>query len=120
MTSAAEACRGWQGDVLHVERFQAKAPDEDQVDTAFAVVLARSGKTITVPADMSIFNAVELEGIPVLGSCHEGICGTCETVVLEGEVEHRDVVLSDAEKASNETMMVCVSRCVGDRLVIDL
>ena len=59
-------------------------------------------------------------GIPVLGSCHEGVCGTCETVVLEGEVDHRDVVLSDSEKESNETMMVCVSRCRGDRLVIDL
>ena len=47
----------------------------------------------------------------MLGSCHEGICGTCETVVLDGEVDHRDSVLTEDEKASNETMMICVSRC---------
>jgi len=112
------ACASWPSGALHVERFHAKAVEGE--DTAFEVVLARSGQTITVPPGQSIFHAVEELGIPVLGSCHEGVCGTCETVVLEGDVDHRDVVLSDSEKASNETMMVCVSRCRGDRLVIDL
>lgn len=112
------ACASWPEGSLHLERFHAKAVEGE--DTAFEVVLARSGQTLTVPPGKSIFHAVEDLGIPVLGSCHEGVCGTCETVVLEGDVDHRDVVLSDSEKASNETMMVCVSRCRGDRLVIDL
>lgn len=113
------ACASWPAGSLHVERFHAKEI-EGAVDTEFEVVLARSGLTITVPADRSIFRAAEDAGVPVLGSCHEGICGTCETVILEGEADHRDSVLSDSEKESNETLMVCVSRCRGDRLVIDL
>jgi ferredoxin-NADP reductase len=113
------ACKGWPEGALHLERFAGKELDESQ-DTEFEVVLARSGQTLMVPPGKSIFHAVEELGIPVLGSCHEGVCGTCETVVLEGDVDHRDVVLSESEKASNETMMVCVSRCRGTRLVIDL
>lgn len=113
------ACQAWPAGALHLERFHAKELDASQ-DTEFEVVLARSGQTLMVPPGKSIFHAVEELGIPVLGSCHEGVCGTCETVVLEGEVDHRDVILSDSEKAANETMMVCVSRCRGDRLVIDL
>jgi len=118
LESVEAACASWPAGALHLERFHAKVVEGE--DTAFEVVLARSGQTITVPPGKSIFHAVEDLGIPVLGSCHEGVCGTCETVVLEGDVDHRDVVLSDSEKASNETMMVCVSRCRGDRLVIDL
>jgi ferredoxin len=53
-------------------------------------------------------------------SCKEGICGACETKVIEGIPEHRDSVLSKAERASNKTMMVCVSGCKGERLVLDL
>ena len=84
--------------------------------------LARTGITITVPADKSIFRAVEDNGISVLGSCHEGICGTCETVIIDvdGEVDHRDSVLNADEKASNETMMICVSRCSSGRITLDL
>jgi ferredoxin len=56
----------------------------------------------------------------VLGSCLEGICGTCETEVIDGEVDHRDSVLDDEERASNEVMMICVSRCKGPRLTLAL
>ena len=59
-------------------------------------------------------------GLQVEHSCREGVCGACETKVLEGEPEHRDGVLSKSEKASNKTMMVCVSGCKGRRLVLDL
>jgi ferredoxin len=119
LEAVEKACTSWPAGALHLERFAGKELDESQ-DTEFEVVLARSGQSLTVPPGKSIFHAVEELGIPVLGSCHEGVCGTCETVVLEGDVDHRDVVLSDSEKASNETMMVCVSRCRGSRLVIDL
>jgi len=112
-------CAAWPDGALHLERFAAKAV-EGAVDEEFEVVLARSGLTIKVPADTSIFRAAENAGISVLGSCHEGICGTCETVILEGEADHRDSVLSDSEKDSQETMMICVSRCKTGPLVIDL
>jgi len=120
LLSAVEArCAAWPSGSLHLERFAAKAT-EGAVDTEFEVELARTGITITVPADRSIFDAVQDHGISVLGSCHEGICGTCETVVIDGDVDHRDSVLNDDEKASNETMMICVSRCTSGRLTLDL
>jgi ferredoxin-NADP reductase len=114
-----QRCAGWPAGALHLERFAAKAV-EGAVDTEFEVELARTGITITVPADRSIFDAAQDHGVSVLGSCHEGICGTCETVVIDGEVDHRDSVLNDEEKASNETMMICVSRCTSGRLTLDL
>lgn len=120
LEAAERACQSWPAESLHVERFHAKAVDEGRTERAFEVELARSGLTIQVPPDRSIFRVCEDNGISVLGSCHEGVCGTCETVVIEGDVDHRDVVLSDAEKATNETMMVCVSRALSDRLTLDL
>lgn len=114
-------CASWPSGSLHLERFAAKAT-EGAVNVEFEVELARTGITITVPPDRSIFDAVQDHGISVLGSCHEGICGTCETVIIDvdGEVDHRDSVLNDDEKASNETMMICVSRCTSGRLTLDL
>lgn len=116
-----QRCAAWPSGSLHLERFAAKAT-EGAVNAEFEVELARTGITITVPAERSIFDAVQDHGISVLGSCHEGICGTCETVILDvdGEVDHRDSVLNDEEKASNETMMICVSRCRSGRLTLDL
>lgn len=120
LLGAVEArCESWPSGSLHLERFSAKAV-EGAVDTEFDVILARTGVTVHVPADRSIFRAVEDAGISVLGSCHEGICGTCETVIIEGEADHRDSVLNDEEKASNETMMICVSRCTSGSLTLDL
>jgi ferredoxin len=58
-------------------------------------------------------------GVSVLGSCLEGICGTCEQTVLDGEVDHRDSVLDDEEREANDCMMVCVSRARSERLVLD-
>ncbi len=55
-----------------------------------------------------------------LSSCLEGVCGTCETAVVGGEPDHRDSLLSDDEKAAGDYMMICVSRCLGARLVLDL
>jgi ferredoxin-NADP reductase len=119
LAAVEQRCASWPAGSLHLERFAAKAV-EGAVDTAFEVELARTGITITVPADRSIFDAAQDHGVSVLGSCHEGICGTCETVVIDGEVDHRDSVLNDDEKASNETMMICVSRCTSGRLTLDL
>jgi ferredoxin len=63
---------------------------------------------------------VEEAGVAVLSSCQEGTCGTCETAVLAGEVDHRDSLLTPDEQAANDTMFICVSRAACPRLVLDL
>lgn len=105
--------------ILRVERFQPKA-QEAGADGEFEVVLAQSNRTLTVPAGVSVLDTVRAAGVEVLFSCTEGTCGTCETDVLEGTPDHRDSVLSDEERAAGETMLICVSRCRGKRLVLDL
>ncbi|TCR20454.1 PDR/VanB family oxidoreductase [Streptomyces sp. BK205] len=105
--------------LLHVERFAPKEQEEGE-NTEFEVELAQTGTTVTVPADVSVLDAVRASGVEVLFSCTEGTCGTCETDVLEGAPDHRDSVLTDEEREAGETMMICVSRCRGKRLVLDL
>jgi ferredoxin-NADP reductase len=103
---------------VHIEYFTAKEP---VVATGgFEVVLAKRGRTIFVPEGMTIIDALRDNGIIAPHSCLEGVCGTCETTVLEGIPDHRDLVLSAKERASNKTMMICCSGCQGDRLVLDL
>jgi ferredoxin len=103
---------------LHVERF---TPAEDTGPrTGFQVGLAVSGRTLAVPPGRSILETVEEAGIRVLSSCREGTCGTCETAVLEGVPDHRDVLLTEDERAACDTMMICVSRSRSPRLVLDL
>jgi ferredoxin-NADP reductase len=103
---------------VHVERFTPK--EVTGVDVTFEVELAQSGLTLTVPPGKSILEVVEDAGIPALSSCQEGTCGTCETPVLDGAVDHRDSILTDEEQAENDTMMICVSRARGAKLVLDL
>jgi ferredoxin-NADP reductase len=106
---------------LRVERFRPTEPAAEAGEgTAFEVVLARSGRTLSVPPGTSILEVVEAAGVQVLSSCREGTCGTCETDLLEGEAEHRDVLLTPDERAANESMMICVSRARCPRLVLDL
>lgn len=119
-----DAVRGrtatWPAGTLHLERFSA---DEDVLAAptrAFDVELARSGLVLTVPADRSIVDVVEDAGVPIVSSCMEGTCGSCETPVLGGAIDHRDSVLSETEQDSGTTMMICVSRARGTRLVLDL
>ncbi|MFE9675158.1 PDR/VanB family oxidoreductase [Streptomyces sp. NPDC006259] len=104
---------------LHVERFQPKGQQGGE-ERAFEVELARSGRTLTVAPDVSVLDTVRAAGVEVLFSCTEGTCGTCETDVLDGIPDHRDSVLTDAEREAGESMMICVSRCRGERLVLDL
>jgi ferredoxin-NADP reductase len=107
------------GGILHLERFQPKV-QEAGADSEFEVVLERSAKTVTVPVGVSVLDTVRAAGVEVLFSCTEGTCGTCETDVLDGTPDHRDSVLSEEERAAGETMLICVSRCLGKRLVLDL
>jgi len=111
---------GWPAGSLHVERFKARQTGADAPAGSFEVELRQSGLTLTVTPGRSILQTVEDAGVQVLYSCAEGICGTCETDIVEGEADHRDSVLTADEQAANETMMICVSRCRGSRLVLDL
>ncbi|MFJ8105514.1 PDR/VanB family oxidoreductase [Streptomyces sp. NPDC096132] len=99
---------------VRVERFAAGAVRAD----AFEVELQRSGRVLTVPADSSLLAAVRAELPGTLYSCEQGFCGTCRQRVLEGEVDHRDELLTDVERA--DSMLICVSRARGDRLVLDM
>lgn len=112
------ATAGLPADTVHVEYFAAKEPVA--VSGGFDVVLARSGRSVFVPAHSTILDALLAAGIAVGHSCLEGVCGTCETKVLEGIPDHRDMVLSAQERASNRTMMICCSGSRTERLVLDL
>ena len=90
------------------------------VDRPITVRCAKSGGTVEVDADTSILDCLLLEGIAVPNSCRQGICGTCETRVLDGIPDHRDHLLSDAEHAANKTMMICCSRALTPELTLDL
>lgn len=123
LAKAEAAGRGHQ---VHFERFGAAPKDPDAAPPApldgFEVELQRTGATIQVGPDQTVLEAIRevVPGMP--SSCEEGFCGTCETKVVSGEVEHRDQILSDGEREANESMFVCVSRAKEScpRLVLDL
>lgn len=122
LAAAEQRCAAWPAGTLHFERFTAKPQPEPAAggETPFEVVCQRSGLTVTVPPGKSIIDALDEQGVSVLSSCLEGVCGTCETAVLEGIPDHRDSLLTEDEREANEYMMICVSRSKSDRLVLDL
>ncbi|MCH0565015.1 MULTISPECIES: PDR/VanB family oxidoreductase [unclassified Streptomyces] len=101
---------------VHLERFAPRAAAGG--DVAFEVELRRSGRVVTVPADSTVLDAVRAELPDTAYSCAQGFCGTCQQRVLEGEVDHRDELLTDAER--DDSMLICVSRARCDRLVLDM
>jgi phthalate 4,5-dioxygenase reductase subunit len=105
----------WSPSAVHFESFADVAPRLD--DKPFMVRLARSDRTIVVPVGVTILEALRNAGLDLPSSCESGTCGTCRTGLIAGEVDHRDLVLADDERASN--IMVCVSRARGGELVID-
>jgi ferredoxin-NADP reductase len=105
---------------LHTERFVTPSTAPTEMNQSIEVTLNTAMTTVQVPADKSILEAVEAAGITVLSSCRNGQCGTCETAVLEGVPDHRDTFLSAEERARGDTMLICVSRALTDRLVLDL
>jgi vanillate O-demethylase ferredoxin subunit len=109
----------WPADQVHKEYFSAASVDKTH-DGSFEVEIKSTGKVITISPDQSVLEALEDEDIFLPVSCEEGICGTCVTGVLAGEPEHRDVFLTDAEKAANNQFTPCCSRSRSARLVLDL
>ncbi|MFE7545159.1 PDR/VanB family oxidoreductase [Streptomyces platensis] len=108
-----------EGLTLHTERFTAAAPVPAAGNAPFEIELRRTGRTVTVPADSSALRAIRDQALPDLPySCERGFCGTCQQRVLSGEVDHRDDLLTDAERT--DSLLICVSRARGGRLVLDL
>jgi vanillate O-demethylase ferredoxin subunit len=103
---------------VHVEYFGAK--EAPAAAGALKVLLARSGREFVVPQGKSILETLLDAGLDVAHSCTQGVCGACETKVLEGVPDHHDLVLTEAEQASGNTMMICCSRAKSERLVLDL
>jgi vanillate O-demethylase ferredoxin subunit len=92
----------------------------EEMSSGFDIKLNRSGKSLHVPESKSILEVLEEHGYELSCSCREGMCGTCETNVIEGVPDHRDYVLSGSERAAGRTMMICVSRAKSAVLVLDI
>ena len=116
-----EAAKDWPIGMVHYELFKGSASDTDPVsnDQPFEIVLKRTNRTFTVPADKTILQVLRAEGVKVKTLCTRGTCGTCRVGLISGKVDHRDEVLDDDEKES--FLQVCVSRAMpGETLVLDL
>ena len=105
---------------IHREHFNADPMASTAPCEEFEVELARSGKTLLVPADASLLDVLKCNGITIEYSCQEGVCGTCLTHVLGGEPDHRDSFLSASERRSGDKMLVCVSRSKTPKLLLEL
>jgi len=112
------AALGWDAGRVHRERFTA---DVDRSGEPFTVVAARSNVTVEVEPGRSIAQTLAERGVLIPISCEQGVCGTCVSRVLGGTVDHRDLFLSEAEKASNQRITPCCSRAgAGETLVLDV
>ena len=109
--------QGWSKDNVHLERFGAEVNTDG---APFTVVAKKSGKHFEVQPGETIAQKLEENGIAVQVSCQSGVCGTCLTKVLEGMPDHRDLVQTDLEKASNAQITVCCSRSKTKTLVLDV
>ncbi|MEO1677194.1 MAG: PDR/VanB family oxidoreductase [Pseudomonadota bacterium] len=117
-TRAAATAAGIPDDRVRVELFA--APVAEAGDTAFEVELASTGDVYAVPPGQTIIEVLEAAGHDLVYDCQRGDCGICQTDVLDGVPDHRDVVLSDSERESGKVMQICVSRAKSPRLVLDL
>jgi tetrachlorobenzoquinone reductase len=113
-----EAAKDLPRERVHVEYFTAK--EAPAAAGGFTVVLAKTGKSFTIAPGKTILETLLDAGLDVPSSCLEGVCGTCETKVLEGVPDHRDVVLTEAERKASKTMMICCSGSKSEKLVLDL
>ncbi len=118
VTSTAKTA-GWAPGNIHLEYFGA-APQDTSNDGSFDVKIASTGQTYTIGAKDNIIEVLKDKGIEILTSCEQGVCGTCITRVLEGEIDHRDMYFTDEEKAANDQFTPCCSRAKSKVLVLDL
>jgi vanillate O-demethylase ferredoxin subunit len=117
LSAFEEATKNLARECVHVEYFSAKAPAA--VEGGFTVILAKSGRELTVQPGTTILQTLLDAGLDVPNSCTQGICGSCETRVLEGIPDHRDLILTQKERMANTKMMICCSGSKSDKLVLD-
>ena len=111
----------WPEETFHSELFALEPVTDELPNEAFDVFLSRQKITLSVPPERSILEVVRDAGLDVETSCEDGLCSCCRTRLLGGEADHRDHVLSSAEKVANESIMICVSRATdGETLILDL
>jgi cytochrome P450/ferredoxin-NADP reductase len=111
----------WPEDVLHFEHFSSDGAALDpSKEHSFVAVLKDSNVEVNVPANLTLLQALQAAGFDVPCDCGEGLCGTCEINLVEGDVDHRDKVLTKAERAANQRMMSCCSRASGQKIVLAL
>ena len=115
---AAAIAEGIPADRIHYELF--KAEQASPRDVPFEVQINSTGQVVRVAAGQTIIQALEAAGLDVLYDCQRGDCGVCQCGVIAGVPDHRDVILSEDERASNKVMQICVSRAKSERLVLDL
>jgi len=111
---------GFQEEQLHREFFSVTAPEPATTDSSFHIHLERSKKTFHIPSHKTIAEVLQDNGIPVTLSCEQGVCGTCLTRLLEGDVEHRDYFQTETEKHANTHISLCCSRARSGTLVLDM
>lgn len=110
--------RGFPKEQVHFELFD--QPEEKTGDQPFEVEIKSTGEVFTVPPGKTIIEVLEEGGIDLVYDCQRGDCGICQTSVLEGVPDHRDVILTEDERAAGDVMQICVSRAKSPRLVLDL
>lgn len=117
-----QACEGLPADRVHLEYFAAPSQPQAEgcADDAFRVVLAKSEKTVDVAAGTTILEALLAAGVEAPYSCMGGVCRACETGVVAGIPDHRDLVFSDTEKQAGDKIIICCSRAKSKELVLDL
>jgi vanillate O-demethylase ferredoxin subunit len=113
-----DACRKVPPDRVHAEHFAAlQAP---ATEGGYRVRLSRSDRVLPVPSGQSILTTLKAHGLQAPSACQQGVCGECEVKVLAGTPDHRDLVLTPQERASNRTMMICCSGSLTPELTLDL
>ncbi|GAA4417293.1 cytochrome P450/oxidoreductase [Acidovorax lacteus] len=111
----------WPEGVLHYEHFSGEGAALDPAkEHAFVAELRDSNLQVQVPADRTLLQALQAAGVDVPCDCNEGLCGTCEVAVLDGAIDHRDKVLTQAERATQRRMLACCSRAAGQKIVLAL
>jgi len=115
-----EECPELPEQFLRTERFTNTLAEATVSSEPYEIVLSRSGKVINAPGTAPMTDVLARAGVDVITSCAKGVCGTCEVDVVEGEIDHRDAILDDDERAANTCMFPCVSRALSKRLVLDL
>ncbi|MDR5856343.1 cytochrome P450/oxidoreductase [Caballeronia sp. LZ062] len=121
LDALSAASDAWPDGALKIEHFESTLGALDPSNEhAFDVELKDSGLTLTVPPDQTLLTTLRRANIDIQSDCEEGLCGSCEVRVIDGEIDHRDVVLTKDERDSNRRMMACCSRAKGTKLVLEI